>query len=136
MIWSVPLIVAASGIIVELRNHNIHHFESILNLWWMFAISFVLWVATLVLIVRAKQFGLAVWLMIGQFAFAFFGYGISHYPYILYPYLTIYDGFTNDAMAISLIVVFGLGMLLLLPSLYLLVRLFLFDDKYVKGKRG
>lgn len=136
MIWSVPLIVAASGIIVELRNHNIHHFESILNLWWMFAISFVLWVATLVLIVRAKRFGLAVWLMIGQFAFAFFGYGISHYPYILYPYLTIYDGFTNDAMAISLIVVFGLGMLLLLPSLYLLVRLFLFDDKYVKGKRG
>ncbi|TES56523.1 cytochrome d ubiquinol oxidase subunit II [Halalkalibacterium halodurans] len=135
IIWSVPLIVAAGGIIFELRNHNIDHFESIMQLWWMFAISFVLWALTLRLIWLKRHFGAAVWLMIFQFMFAFFGYGISHYPYLLYPHLTIYDGFTNEAMAISLIVVFILGMLLLLPSLYLLLRLFLFDKKYVKGKR-
>ncbi|EZH64809.1 cytochrome D ubiquinol oxidase subunit II [Bacillaceae bacterium JMAK1] len=135
LIWAVPLIVAAGGIIFELQNHNSVHFDSILNLWWMFAISFVLWAITLWLIWNRRKYGLAVWLMIGQFAFAFFGYGISHYPYLLYPYLTIYDGFTNEAMAISLIVVFILGMMLLLPSLYLLLRLFLFDPKYVKGKR-
>ncbi|MBM7632329.1 cytochrome d ubiquinol oxidase subunit II [Geomicrobium sediminis] len=135
LIWAVPLIVAAGGIIFELQNHNSAHFDSILNLWWMFALSFVLWAVTLWLIWNKRKYGLAVWLMIGQFAFAFFGYGISHYPYLLYPYLTIYDGFTNEAMAISLIVVFILGMMLLLPSLYLLLRLFLFDPKYVKGKR-
>ena len=48
-----------------------------------------------------RYYGLALWLLIGQFAFAFFGYGISHYPYLLYPYLTIYDSFTNQTMAIS-----------------------------------
>ena len=42
----------------------------------------------------------------GQFIFAFFGYGASHYPYLLYPYLTIYDSFTNPAMAISLMIAF------------------------------
>ena len=50
-----------------------------------------------------------VGLLLGQFVFAFFGYGASHYPYLLYPYLTIYDSFTNPAMAISLIIVFHSG---------------------------
>ncbi len=39
-------------------------------------------------------------------------------------------------MAIALITVFVLGLLLLIPSLYLLMRLFLFDAKYVQGKRS
>lgn len=73
-------------------------------------------------------------LLFGQFVFAFFGYGASHYPYLLYPYLTIYDSFTNPAMAISLVVVFIMGLGLLIPSLYLLMRLFLFDKDYVRGK--
>src|SRR5699024_12782060 len=74
-------------------------------------------------------------LLVGQFAFAFFGYGLSHYPYLLYPHLTIYDSFTNEAMAISLVVAFVLGLALLLPSLYLLMRLFLFNMYYVKGSQ-
>ena len=74
-------------------------------------------------------------LLIGQFALAFYAYGISLYPYLLYPYLTIHEGFTNDAMAISLIVVFILGLILLVPSIYLLLKLFLFDKDYVKGNQ-
>ncbi|MBB6284514.1 hypothetical protein HNR34_002899 [Geobacillus subterraneus] len=37
-------------------------------------------------------------------------------------------------MAIALIVAFIAGLLLLIPSLYLLMRLFLFNKTYVKGK--
>ncbi|MFS0592733.1 cytochrome d ubiquinol oxidase subunit II [Cytobacillus horneckiae] len=135
LIWTIPLIVAASGIIMELRGHNADHFTRILDLWWMFAISFLFWLGTVWLLWKKRNYAMALWLLIGQFAFAFFGYGIAHYPYILYPYVTIYDGFTNDAMAISLIIAFVLGMMLLIPSLYLLLRLFLFDKKYIKGKR-
>ncbi len=40
----------------------------------------------------------------------------------------------RQSMAIALIIAFIAGLGLLLPSLYLLFRLFLFDKDYVKGK--
>jgi cytochrome d ubiquinol oxidase subunit II len=70
-----------------------------------------------------------------QFFFAFFGYGASHLPYILDPFVTIYSGYTNETMGITLVIVFIAGLLLLIPSLILLLRLFLFDAEYVKGKK-
>src|SRR5699024_3232622 len=135
LIWALPLIITASGIVYELSFHNPERYERILDLWWMFGLSFLLWVATVFFIWKQKKYGTAVWLTLGQFAFAFYGFGISHYPYLLYPFLTIYEGFTNKAMAISLVVVFILGFALLIPSLYLLFKLFLFDKGYVKGKK-
>jgi len=135
LIWALPLIIAASGIIIELHFHNEILFNNILDLWWMFAISFVLWAITVWMVWKRKNYTTAVWLLVGQFAFAFFGYGIAHYPYLLYPYLSIHEGFTNQAMAISLVVVFVLGLFMLIPSLYLLLRLVLFDKDYLKGKK-
>lgn len=135
LFWAIPLIVAASGIIIELYSHNRALFDGIMNLWYMFAISFILWALTVWFIWKKRNYTTAVWLLIGQFAFAFYGYGIAHYPYLLYPHLSIYEGFTNQAMAISLVVVFVLGLALLIPSLYLLVRLFLFDKDYIQGNK-
>ncbi|MBM7717530.1 cytochrome d ubiquinol oxidase subunit II [Siminovitchia sp. FSL H7-0308] len=135
LIWSLPLIITASGIIVELRRHNIEHFDRMLDVWWMFALSFLLFLNTVWLIWKRKHYGRAFWLLVGQFALAFYAYGISHYPYLLYPHLTLYDSFTNEAMAISLIIAFIAGLGLLIPSLYLLLRLFLFDKNYVKGDK-
>jgi len=117
-----------------LRGHNPDQYSRILDLWWVFAISFLLFIGTVYLIWKKKNYGLAFGLRVGQFFTAFFAYGVSHYPYLLYPYLTIYDSFTNEAMAIALIIAFIAGLGLLLPSLYLLFRLFLFDKDYVKGK--
>lgn len=133
LIWAFPLIITAIGIIVELRRHNPLHYERLVDFWWMFALSGLLFFMTVYLLWRQKNFGQAVWLLIAQFAFAFYGYGISHYPYLLYPYLTLHDSFTNPSMAISLIVVFILGLCLLIPSLYLLLKLFLFNKGYISG---
>lgn len=135
LIWAVPLIIAAAGIIIELRPHNEALFSNLMNLWWMFAISFILWALTVWFVWKRKNYATAVWLLVGQFAFAFFGYGIAHYPYLLYPHLTIHEGFTNQAMAISLVIVFVLGLALLIPSIYLLLKLFLFDKDYIQGKK-
>lgn len=135
LIWAAPLAIAAFGIIVELRRHNVDHYNNMLDVWYLFAISAVMFLITVWCISVKRYYGLALWLLVGQFAFAFFGYGISHYPYLLYPYLTIYDSFTNQTMAISLVVVFVLGLLLLLPSMYLVLRLFLFNKEYVQGKK-
>ena len=134
LIWALPTIIAAGGIIFELRKHNPLHYENIQVFWPMFLISFILFLGTVFLIWKQRQYGLAFGLLAGQFMFAFFGYGASHYPYLLYPYLTIYDSFTNQAMAIALIIAFILGLLLLIPSLILLLRMFLFNKEYVKGK--
>ena len=68
-----------------------------------------------------------------QFATAFFGYGVSKLPYILYPFIEL-DSVVNDSMAIALVIAFVLGLLLLIPSLIMLMRLFLFDKDYVQGK--
>lgn len=134
LIWALPTMITAGGIIFELRLHNPEHYASIQRFWPMFLISFLLFIGTVVLLWKKRNYGLAFLLLAGQFVFAFFGYGASHYPYLLYPHLTIYDSFTNPAMAISLVVVFILGLGLLIPSLYLLMRLFLFDKDYVRGK--
>ncbi|WP_172373257.1 cytochrome d ubiquinol oxidase subunit II [Sporosarcina jiandibaonis] len=134
LIWALPTIITAGGIIFELRRHNPEHYANIQNFWPMFLISFIMFIGTVWLLWIRRNYGLAFILLAGQFIFAFFGYGASHYPYLLYPYLTIYDSFTNPAMAISLIVVFIMGLGLLIPSLYLLMRLFLFDKDYVRGK--
>lgn len=135
LIWALPTIITATGIVWELRSHNPEHYNQLLGLWWMFALSGALFIGTVYLLWKQRNYGLMVWLLIGQFAFAFYGYGISHYPYLLYPHLTIYDSFTNPAMAIALIIAFILGLALLIPSLYLLLRLFLFNKDYVKGRK-
>lgn len=132
--WAAPLILTATGIIVELRSHNPEHYGRLMDLWWLFGLSLVLFVGTVYFIWKRRFYSIAVGLLISQFLLAFFAYGISHYPYLLYPFLTIYDGFTNKAMAISLIIAFIAGLFLLIPSLILLLRLFLFNKNYVEGK--
>ncbi|MDX8047493.1 cytochrome d ubiquinol oxidase subunit II [Gracilibacillus sp. S3-1-1] len=134
LIWAMPAIITASGIIFELRTHNPTHFNRMFDLWWMFAVSGVLFIATVYLIWRKKSYGLAFFLLTGQFFIAFYAYGVSHYPYLLYPYLTIDEGFTSEGMALALIIAFIAGLCLLIPSLWLLLRLFLFNKDYVEGK--
>lgn len=136
LIWSFPTILTAIGIVGELSSHNPEHFSRLLSLWWLFALSFLFFLGTISLLWKRRHYGVAFGLLAGQFAFAFFGYGISHYPYLLYPYLTLYDSFTNEAMAISLVIAFIAGLFLLIPSLYLLLRLFLFNKEYVSGKKS
>lgn len=136
LMWAGPAIITATGIIIELRVHNPEHYERLLDLWWLFGLSLILFIGTVYLIWRRKGYGLAVGLLAGQFFTAFMAYGISHYPYLLYPYLTIYDSFTNQSMAIALIIAFIAGLGLLIPSLYLLLKLFLFNKNYVQGKQN
>jgi cytochrome bd ubiquinol oxidase subunit II len=136
LVWAGPAIITASGIIVEMRTHNPEHYRRLMDLWWLFGLSFVLFLGTVYLIWKRRAYGLAFALLVGQFALAFFAYGASHYPYLLYPYLTLYDSFTNQSMAIALIIAFIAGLGLLIPSLYLLLKLFLFNKEYVQGKRN
>lgn len=133
-VWSSPTIVTALGIIIEMRWHNPSHFEGLLSLWWVFALSFVCFLISLWLL-KKRSYGKSFIFVVLQFALAFYAYGVSRYPYLLYPDLTIHDGITNDTMAYTLIAVFILGFLLLIPSLYLVFKLFIMNKPYIqKGK--
>jgi len=133
LVWSIPLIISAFGIIIELRATENWHYDNMINISWLFIVSGILFLATIYLLWNKIKYGLAVVIMILQFATAFFAYGISHYPYLLYPYLTIHDSFTSETMAIAIVVAFIAGLCLLIPSMYLVFKLF-FSKGYVSGE--
>ena len=93
----------------------------------MFIASFICFVIAVYLVWKRIRLGIAFIMVMLQFAFAWYGYGRSHLPYILYDYIHIHESITNDTMAIALITAFILGFCVLVPSLILLMRLFLFD---------
>ncbi|MBB6669429.1 cytochrome d ubiquinol oxidase subunit II [Cohnella nanjingensis] len=134
-LWGgIPTIISSLFVFIALRNHNRAHFQNTLELWWMFGLSLVSFLIAIGLIGYRKNYGTAFVMVMLQFAFAFFGYGTSHLPYLLYPYLTLSSSVTNPAMGQALVVSFVAGLVLLIPALVLLLRLFLFNAKYVKGE--
>lgn len=135
LFWSPPTILASFLVFLALRDHNIEHFNNMLDYSYFFILSFICFNIAVWFVYKNKRYGTAFIFVMLQFLFAFFGYGISHLPYILYPYITINAGFTNETMGIALVIAFIAGLLLLIPSLFLLMRMFLFDAKYVEGNR-
>ncbi|WP_053366038.1 cytochrome d ubiquinol oxidase subunit II [Bacillus sp. FJAT-27245] len=135
LFWSIPCILASLLVFTALKGHNARHFSNALDIWWMFGLSFLCFLVATIFIYRKKWFGWAFILVMLQFFFAFFGYGASHLPYILDPFITIHTAVTNDAMGTALVIAFIAGLFLLVPSLGLLMKLFLFDADYVRGKK-
>ncbi|WP_066176459.1 cytochrome d ubiquinol oxidase subunit II [Bacillus marinisedimentorum] len=135
LFWSPPAILASLLVFASLKTHNSVHFERMIDYSWMFVLSLIFFLAAVTLIWKRKHYGTAFVMVMFQFLFAFFGYGVSHLPYILYPYITLESGFTNSTMGIALVIAFIAGLFLLIPSLILLMRLFLFDADYVKGEK-
>ena len=135
LVSAFPAILTGVGYLATLGWYNRDFVTELAGYWWIFLLSFFFFLGTVYLIWKRRGYGLAVGFSALQYFFAFMGYGLAHYPYLLYPHLTLHDSFTNQAMAVSLIVAFVLGLFLLIPSLYLLLRLFLFDKEYVAGRR-
>lgn len=130
------MIIICQFVFLSLRQHNERHFtNAIENYWWLFALSMVFFIIAVVLIYLKKAHGFAFTMILLQFGTAFFGYGLSKLPYILEPYINIDKAVVNEQMALMLVIAFILGLLLLVPSLILLLRLFIFDADYVKGKK-
>jgi cytochrome d ubiquinol oxidase subunit II len=134
LVWTLPMLVISQFTFLGLRDHNYEHFINAQGYWYLFGLSLVSMAVAVLLIWKKRNFGTAFIMIMLQFAFAFFGYGLSKLPYILYPYVDIDSAVVNESMAFSLTVVFILGLLILIPSLVLVMRLFIFDKDYVEGR--
>lgn len=132
--WAGPTILASLLVFWGLSLHNPTHFQKALDYGWLFALSLVCFFVSVYLIWKRKHLGTSFIMIMLQFAFAFFGYGISHMPYLLYPYISIQSALTHSTTGWALVIAFIGGLLLLIPSLALLMWLFLFNAKYVQGK--
>ncbi len=136
LMWGAPMIMMSLFVFLSLRIQNEAHFMSaVFDYGWLFIISFIAFAIAGVLTLLKKAHGIAFIFVIIQMGTAFFGYGLSKLPYILYPYVHIEDAVTNDSMALVLTIAFIGGLLLLLPSLFFILKLFLFDKDYVRGKK-
>ncbi|CAM3739830.1 cytochrome d ubiquinol oxidase subunit II [Mesobacillus zeae] len=132
--WSLPSVLSALVVVLSMKTHNPEHFENMIQYSWMLILSILFFFIAVFFFYRKKHYGAAFLSVVLQYALAFFAYGTSHYPYLLYPYLTVQAGFTNETMAKSLVIVFILGLLLLVPSFLLVLKLFVFDKNYIQGK--
>ncbi|TRN22183.1 cytochrome d ubiquinol oxidase subunit II [Staphylococcus pseudintermedius] len=136
LMWGAPMIMMSLFVFLSLRIQNEAHFMSaVFDYGWLFIISFITFAIAGVLTLLKKAHGIAFIFVIIQMGTAFFGYGLSKLPYILYPYVHIDDAVTNDSMALVLTIAFIGGLLLLLPSLFFILKLFVFDKDYVRGKK-
>lgn len=136
LMWGAPMIMMSLFVFLSLRIQNETHFMSaVFDYGWLFIISFIAFVIAGMLTLLKKAHGIAFIFVIIQMGTAFFGYGLSKLPYILYPYVHIDDAVTNDSMALVLTIAFIGGLLLLLPSLFFIFKLFVFDKEYVRGKK-
>ncbi|VTS57705.1 cytochrome d ubiquinol oxidase, subunit II [Staphylococcus pseudintermedius] len=136
LMWGAPMIMMSLFVFLSLRIQNEAHFMSaVFDYGWLFIISFIAFAIAGVLTLLKKAHGIAFIFVIIQMGTAFFGYGLSKLPYILYPYVHIDDAVTNDSMALVLTIAFIGGLLLLLPSLFFILKLFVFDKDYVRGKK-
>ncbi|WP_426451130.1 cytochrome d ubiquinol oxidase subunit II [Paenibacillus sp. S-38] len=133
LLWSAPTIISSFLVFLGIRSQNPDHFAGMMELPWMFAASFLCFLVAVYCVWKRERYGTAFLFVMLQFAFAFYGYGAGHLPYVLYPYINIYEGFTNETMAGALLAAFIAGLFVLIPSLWLLMRLFLFDANYVQG---
>lgn len=134
--WSLPMLIICQFTFLSLRQQNEQHFNIATGqYWWLFGLSIVFFLIAVTLYYLQRNLEIALIMVFLQYATAFYGYGISKLPYILYPYVNMDKAVVNETMAFALVIVFILGLLLLLPSLYLLLRLFVFDTEYVKGKK-
>ncbi|HHY67542.1 MAG TPA: hypothetical protein GX517_10170 [Alicyclobacillus sp.] len=77
----------------------------------------------------------AVVLAVLQYAFAHWGYGLSHLPFLLAPSLTVEGAFAGPAMFRTLLVVLLVGLALLFPAFVWFWRLFMERPEPAPGER-
>ncbi|MFC0525066.1 cytochrome d ubiquinol oxidase subunit II [Pontibacillus salicampi] len=140
-IWLGPLtLVIAVLTIVTMPTEASWLVENVRGNLYGFGMSILLFAIGYSLLFFKQRNGLvgysraAVIFVILQYGFAIYAYGSAHLPYLVYPDLTVQDGFTNPAMFYQLLIAYAIGLSILVPAFFLFWRLFLKDQRYLEQK--
>ncbi|SDJ76666.1 cytochrome d ubiquinol oxidase subunit II [Sediminibacillus albus] len=79
---------------------------------------------------------LAVIVIVLQYLLASYAYGRAHLPYLIYPSITIEDGFTNPEAFRALFITYIVGFAILFPGFIYFWRLFMKDKRYAKQQKS
>lgn len=71
-----------------------------------------------------RRYNLARWMVVLEAAFMLGSWGLSQYPYLIPPQVTIDNAANDPSVILALLISMGVGMALLLPSLYYLFSVF------------
>lgn len=99
------------------------HYAKLLHFWPIFVLSALLFLLAGRLI-YVKHYGRAFLAAVLQYLLAVGAYGWSHLPYLMYPYLTLTNGFTSEPMFHALFVALCAGFVVMIPSAWLFYRMF------------
>ncbi len=97
-------------------------------------ITMLIGLATAVLLYR-RRYSLARVVIILEVAFLLGSWGLSQYPYLIPPRVTIANSANDPSMILALLISIAIGMAILLPSLYYLFSVFKLPYP-VPGKAG
>ncbi|GGH74201.1 cytochrome d ubiquinol oxidase subunit II [Pullulanibacillus pueri] len=123
--WSVPTILASAVVFAGLQNHNPEHFNKALDVSWLFLCSLICLMVAITLVFQDKWHSVAFFFVLLQFFFAFFGYGISHLPYIIYPDVTLPQTSFGSTVLNDIVDGVVIVSALSIPVLILYLRLFI-----------
>jgi len=107
---------------------------------WLFISAGMFVVTGVALVLPDKKKGwtglprLAVVSAFIQYALASYAYGRAHLPFIIYPNVTIENGFTDPASFRALFISYIVGFVILFPGFIYFWRLFMKDDRYIKSE--
>ena len=130
-LWLGPItIVFAILIPFTLPVHALWMGNSIQMQKWWFIFSGILFLLMMYFLItstlnKMRNMRLAAIALALQYLFALWAYGKAHYPYLLYPILTVQNSFTDPTMFKNVMIVLIIGIALLLPGFVWFWRLFL-----------
>jgi cytochrome d ubiquinol oxidase subunit II len=127
VITTFTMVREAQWIVTGIESHFV---------WFIFSvIAFIVGYAALLWVQEGEISGMpriAFAAIIIQYCFASIGYGLSHLPFLIHPFLTVQQGFTNPSTFRALLVAYVVGALILGPAFYLFWKLFLKDKRYLR----
>ena len=123
--WSGATLLASSLVFLALQQHNPEHFLHSLDFAWAFLLSLLCLLMAVTLVFQKKRLGFAFFMAALQYFFAFFGYGLSHLPYLIYPYVKLKSVSELHGVDSGILTAVVMGIALLLPSVILVLRFFI-----------
>ena len=126
--------VAVLGVaeLVLLQSSAAYAFDAMAGLWPVMVVTGAMFAAALYLVWRGTRrealYALLLFAAVDAVALLTFAY--AHYPYLIYPDVTATAVLTNASMLSALLVVLGLGLVVVVPSLVYLNVLFRSEKSY------